>query len=517
VARAGKGKAKFTVGKETTYVAGPLDDRGNMDYEAALNERLGKDVTPEKNANVLLWKVLGPHPEGVTMPPEYFRRLGVPAPPERGEYFIDLARYAKEALKLEPGAQTDELQQQQARAARRPWLEKDYPQVAAWLKANEKPLAVAVEASRRPDYYNPLVSRKTGAEGGYGLIGALLPNVQKSRELAAALAARAMRHAGEGKLDEAWQDLLACHRLGRLIARGGTLIEYLASLAINRAAGNADLALLGRANPTAKQARDWLRDLERLPPLPPAADRVDQGERFMFLDVVMLLRRQGGKALRLLAALAEEGGEGRKHLPAATDAPTEKAFEALDDWDSILRAGNVRYDRLAAACRVGDRAAREKEFDRIEEDLKALKKDAGSWEEVIEAFRGGKASGKELGKRLGDSLIATLLPAIRKVQAAADRGEQGERNLYLAFALAAYRGDHGRYPDRLEALAPGYLGEVPNDLFSGKALVYRPSENGYQLYSVGANGRDDGGHGPDDTPPGDDLSVRMPPPEPKGK
>jgi hypothetical protein len=29
-----------------------------------------------------------------------------------------------------------------------------------------------------------------------------------------------MLHAGEGRLDAGWQDLLACERLGRLIARG---------------------------------------------------------------------------------------------------------------------------------------------------------------------------------------------------------------------------------------------------------------------------------------------------------
>ena len=47
---------KWPVGKETTVVDGPLDADGYVDYEAALNERLGKGVTPETNANVLLWK-----------------------------------------------------------------------------------------------------------------------------------------------------------------------------------------------------------------------------------------------------------------------------------------------------------------------------------------------------------------------------------------------------------------------------------------------------------------------------
>src|SRR5713101_3375645 len=68
-----KHRGTFTISKETTYVTGPLDKDGYIDYAAALNERLGKGVTPENNANVPIWKALGPHPEGATMPAEFFK------------------------------------------------------------------------------------------------------------------------------------------------------------------------------------------------------------------------------------------------------------------------------------------------------------------------------------------------------------------------------------------------------------------------------------------------------------
>src|SRR5271166_1220289 len=81
----GKPAAKVPLGKETTYVTGPLDKEGYVDYETALNDRLAKGVTPEKNANVLLWQALGPTPEGGNgMPADYFKRLGIPEPPKRG-------------------------------------------------------------------------------------------------------------------------------------------------------------------------------------------------------------------------------------------------------------------------------------------------------------------------------------------------------------------------------------------------------------------------------------------------
>jgi hypothetical protein len=84
----------------------------------------------------------------------------------------------------------------------------------------------------------------------------------------------------------------------------------------------------------------------------------------------------------------------------------------------------------------------------------------------------------------------------------------------LAFALAAYRADHGAYPAKLADLAPKYVAEVPKDIFNASELHYRQEGGGYLLYSVGVNGKDDGGKGYDDRKKGedwDDLAVRVPP------
>ena len=47
-------------------------------------------------------------------------------------------------------------------------------------------------------------------KGSTWLIESFMPGVQKCRELANALAARAMLKAGQNAADDAWQDLLAC-------------------------------------------------------------------------------------------------------------------------------------------------------------------------------------------------------------------------------------------------------------------------------------------------------------------
>jgi len=60
-------------------------------------------------------------------------------------------------------------------------------------------------------------------------------------------------------------------------------------------------------------------------------------------------------------------------------------------------------------------------------------------------------------------------------------------------ALRRYVLQHGSPPKSLAALVPGYLSAVPQDPYGDGPLVYRTTNDGYLLYSVGSNGTDDGG------------------------
>jgi hypothetical protein len=79
-------------------------------------------------------------------------------------------------------------------------------------------------------------------------------------------------------------------------------------------------------------------------------------------------------------------------------------------------------------------------------------------------------------------------------------------------AIRRYQLDHDRLPDSLADLVPEYLGSVPEDPFGGQPIVYRPDPAGPILYSVGPDGRDDGGKPLDwssrvPVPPGDVLLI----------
>src|SRR5262249_5839513 len=343
-----------------------------------------------------------------------------------------------------------------------------------------------------------------GKKKSAGLVEVRQQGVQECRELAIALTTRAMLRVGEGRLDDAWQDLLACHRLGRLVGRGGTVIEAPVGVALDTGARAAVGAFLDAGKLTAKQLRNCLRDLERLSPLPEIADKVDLGERFTLLECLTRIERRSFEALDTLPGAEDE----------ERDPQAERFLLDNIDWDAVLRNLNRWADRVAAALRVKDRHERKKTLARLGRELEELDKTIATEVRAARKEPRAKKSAKAFGKSIGDTFICLTFSSLLHLQKSVERTEQRHANLRVAFALAAYRSEHGRYPAKLNELAPKYLAKVPGDLFSGKALVYRPSEKGYLLYSVGVNGKDDEGRGDDDDPPGDDLAVRMPLPKP---
>ena len=292
-------RPKHTVSKETTYITEPLRKDGSVDYVAALNQRFSQGVTPENNAAVLFWKAVGPKEIQPEYRDKYFQMLGVPPLPEKGDYFVNLDDYVAHQksgtkprdAKPDVGTRADTWDRL-GLATKRPWSRQEFPELAEWLAANEKPLALAVEAAKRPRRYDPLCcGQKTP------LIAVPCPADWHYRDVARALGARAMLRLDEGKLNEAWEDLLACHRFARLVGQGPTVIDAVTAISPEETACAGEEALLQHAHLTATQAAKMRADLDRLPPMPKIADKIDVAERFTYLDTMSGYSRQGAASL----------------------------------------------------------------------------------------------------------------------------------------------------------------------------------------------------------------------------
>jgi hypothetical protein len=68
-----------------------------------------------------------------------------------------------------------------------------------------------------------------------------------------------------------------------------------------------------------------------------------------------------------------------------------------------------------------------------------------------------------------------------------------QRLLDTELAIHLFREKQGRLPQKLDELVPDYLDAVPLDPFSEQALVYRPENGSYLLYSVAPDGMDNQG------------------------
>ena len=75
-------------------------------------------------------------------------------------------------------------------------------------------------------------------------------------------------------------------------------------------------------------------------------------------------------------------------------------------------------------------------------------------------------------------------------------------------ALRMHKVETGSYPDALSLLVPDYLSEATVDPFSGKGMIYRKDGRGFIVYSIGQNGKDDGG--PNKTRDSDDIGWSLP-------
>lgn len=86
-----------------------------------------------------------------------------------------------------------------------------------------------------------------------------------------------------------------------------------------------------------------------------------------------------------------------------------------------------------------------------------------------------------------------LMPALEKTSVRFARAQCTAHQAALACALERFYLAEKKYPDSLDALAPKYLAKIPHEVVSANAMRYTKTANGFTLWSVGWDGKDDGG------------------------
>lgn len=483
----------ITISKETTWATEPITEEGLVDYQSVLNQQSCRGVTPENNAVVVLSRALGPKLEGTLLPDRYYELLGIEPLPEAGPYFESSWNWwERNGNKLPPGGWA-EFAGWDAQMTSRPWAADEFPEFSKWLAEMEAPLQLAVEASKRTEFFSPLCDDDT-----IPLVASRMSFQATMRELCGALVSRAMLRLGNQNQFEAWEDLHAAHRLARLLGRGPFLFDAFFGCYLESQVVAGELRLIAETQPSRKFTRQYLKQLRRLPPISPIIGKIDTSERAAFVDVVQRVAWNRVEPQYFL-----EDSDHTWH-----DKFVENGINRQVDWDEILKAGNRRFDQLNAALSQPTYRQREAALHAWDDEFKMLTQRRQQATELFTTLEGKPA----LTSLASDVLAVVRLPHIRELLACETKCSQRLQSLEIALALSAWRGEHDSYPESLAELAPGYLTSVPFDLFSDQPLCYERTSDGYRFYSFGVNGTDDHGRNETDMPMGDDLAVQMPMP-----
>jgi hypothetical protein len=286
------------------------------------------------------------------------------------------------------------------------------------------------------------------------------------RELARAAVMEGRSLAAQGYRQDAAQDYMDALAAGAHIGHGTTLIENLVGLAMQVPAAEALLDLPASA---AGGRLDYVDLAERLEytcrPTRPLTEGV-QLERASFLDSLQNMYeydpQTGGYVLdeqevnKLFTMVQED-------IVAAVDREALLRQQTEFGFDQTVDAVNQVYDETSAALALPYQEGRAR--------LKVI-------EERI-------ASGADV-----PPLVRALAPSFERAFFIQARAEAARRAAQLVANLNAHRQRTGSYPESLSVFSDR---DFATDPFTGEPFRYRLAQGDFTLYSLGANGADDGG------------------------
>lgn len=526
------------ISPDTTRVDGPLRDDGLIDYAAALNTKLSAGIDVDNNLFVVIADLI---PPGRWPDAEHrkrtFRMLGVDMPNDNTDFFVPFDAWIKaahpdtwsrdgvpdegelfERLLNEVGVASERADglidrvleearraraeadarheganaaKQWGKAGEGPWRRAELPLVAAWLEAQEAALAKISGQDERTTYWRPIIADPDEA---LMVQGDFLFELSFVREMAQALKRKALMQLGENEPTLAFECIQAMKALGRAFADDGFVISQLVGLQIVEQTGDVIPEIATHPEVAAGQAKAMAGALERDVIEFPIRHAITT-ERLMILDGIQRLHGFAGTTSVLQLV---DGA----HADPQSDRFRQMLQEHFDR-NIALREMNRLYDALVDLSRIDDRQGRarafeefnEKEIDvraaRLSERFEAPLDIVRIVAETDEADRSAVFSDV-----LTDVLVGLLLPVLGSAIDAVDRAMTTETLEVTALRLAAYRLEHGNYPESLDSLAPEYVDRVPRDIFSAgraAAIHYRLEDARAVVYSVGPNGEDNGG------------------------
>ncbi len=336
----------------------------------------------------------------------------------------------------------------------KPWNPQWLPYLEQYLESNAVPLALIKDAAADGRGSFPVEWDRP--------LEASMRHLSMLRSEARLLRVDAAVRAARGDTAGAFEDARLMLRLCRFINNDPSLISWLVAMAIDRMACSTIHGCLEFATPDRETATALQMELYDRPSMY-AFGHVFVGEAATGLMAI-------DKAAHDTAYLKEVLNAYDSGMEGGSD---KGLFDRIVPWLWIVPAD--KYYFLEAM--IPQIEAARKPFP----DCLAYKESPSAGERMIWPFYLDLAA-----RRVGSAFSRVLPQAAARNARAALAG--------AALGLALYKADNGRYPESLQS--PLYARDVlvpPMDPFTDARVHYAVRGDGYVLYSVGANGIDDGG------------------------
>ena len=287
-----------------------------------------------------------------------------------------------------------------------------------------------VKDARALDQAQMLVDYDIGVDAASRSI---LPHLARMRALARYVGDAAILEAREGNMKEASELISAGLHIANALKREPLLITQLVLMAIGGIAIGAMYETLEEGYLPDERLREIIAELDELRDRRPFAGGL-QGELCFFLarDRQLMGASYVGRPFRLVDEEAY-----LKYMPRVIE------FAAVPSYESRL-----------ALKELGD-------------EVSTISKLKVATRTTVPAF-------------------SRALPAQDRIVVQCDLAE-------MAIYLKQLKKKTGSYPEKLDAIVPEYIQELPVDPFTGAPYLYRKESEGFVLYSVSVNLVDDGG------------------------
>ena len=336
-----------------------------------------------------------------------------------------------------------------------------------WIADNSEALEMFKQATNKPYCW-----WKQEAKNNL-LFSVALPELSTMRRLANLLCWRGKVAASEGQIDEAFDDVLTCYRAGIHCKGPRSLTEQIFGIGLEDLACNTNFLILQAKEIDSLKLQAFQNEFEKLI----ARDTFKINfmvEKFLEYDIIQRYFTDDGK--------------GSGHYIPGVD------HSALVDSNQLGIATYIKAMKIGLI--VANRSETTEKFDKAYEQIEKWSKTT-PWQRQ----QANIDTDSELGLNKKDPLefwshpyYYILMPAIIKVFEFSYRNKVQANALVTTIAIIRFKQDKGDYPEILDKLVEaGYLKELPMDAWSGKSLVYKKTKDGFTLYSVGQNFKDDGG------------------------